>query len=125
MDYDITDTGPGPIIAAFYRVEQFFAEQDTELLFGSGIPSSLFNDDALARTLEKISAAGAKKVFSAVALQALLKEETALKVLHADTTARLVYGAYNEPEGLNITRGYNKEHRSDLKTVPDRPGHHR
>jgi transposase len=98
-----------------YRVERFYAEQDIELLFGGGIDSSDFNDDALSRTLDKIYAAGPKKIFSAVALQALMKEEIVLSTLHADTTSRLVYGAYLQEEGLNIARGYNKEHRSDLK----------
>jgi transposase len=34
-----------------------------------------------------------------------------------DITPRLLYGADEDGEGLNITWGYNKEHRKDLKTV--------
>jgi len=98
-----------------YRVEEFYREQDVELLFGKGVEASHFNDDALGNTLDKIYAAGPKKVFSAVALKAQLKEGISRHVLHGDTTARLVYGAYAHGEGLNITRGYNKEHRTDLK----------
>ena len=98
-----------------YLVEKHYAELDVELIFGKGYKSSDFNDDALARTLDKIYAAGAKKVFCHAALKALLKEELPFDTLHADTTARLVYGDYPQEKGLNITYGYNKERRRDLK----------
>jgi len=98
-----------------YRVKDFYLEQDLELLFGIDAEPNHFNDDALGGTLDKIYAAGAKKVFSAVVLKAQLKEEITCRVLHGDTTSRLVYGNYRQAEGLNITCGYNKEHRTDLK----------
>jgi len=50
-----------------------------------------------------------------VVLKAQLKEDIVCRVLHGDTTARLVYGNYRQVEGLNVTYGYNKEHRTDLK----------
>ncbi len=99
-----------------YLVEEFYQEQDVELLFGPGIEAKNFNDDALGRTLDKIYLAGAKKVFSAVSLQAQVEENIHCRVIHADTTARLVFGEYAHNEhGLNITFGYNKENRKDLK----------
>ncbi len=98
-----------------YLVEEFYQEQDVELLFGPGIAAESFNDDALGRTLDKIYLAGAKKTFSAVSLQAQVQENIHCRVLHADTTARLVYGEYLQEQGLNITFGYNKENRKDLK----------
>jgi len=98
-----------------YRVKNFYLEQDVELLFGKGVKANHFNDDALGSTLDKIYAAGPKKVFSAVALRAQLKEDITYLALHGDTTARLMYGAYEQEEGLQVTRGYNKEHRKDLK----------
>jgi len=98
-----------------YLVEKHYAEMDVELIFGKGYKSSDFNDDALARTLDKIYAAGAKKVFCHSALKALLKEELPSDIIHADITARLVYGDYPQEKGLNITHGYNKERRRDLK----------
>ncbi len=55
--------------------EKNYAEMDVELIFGKGFKSSDFNDDALARTLDKIHAAGAEKVFRHASLKALLKEE--------------------------------------------------
>ena len=57
-----------------YLVGKHYAEMDVELIFGKGYKSSDFSNDALARTLDKIYAAGAKKVFCHAALKALLKE---------------------------------------------------
>ncbi|MDN5332538.1 MAG: hypothetical protein PWP45_1763 [Tepidanaerobacteraceae bacterium] len=59
-----------------------------------------------------------KKVFSTLALKVVIHENIDTKVLHGDTTARLLYGEYEEgdEEGfLKITWGYNKQHRTDLK----------
>ena len=98
-----------------YQVEDFFKEQDTELIFGKGVTANNFNDDVLPYTLDKISAANPKKVFSTVALRALVEENLSKEVLRVDTTARLTYGIYEHPEGLQITYGYNKERRRDLK----------
>jgi len=98
-----------------YRVEEFYREQDLELLFGPGVEADYFNDDALGKTLDRIYRAGPKKFFSGIVARAMIEEDICYHILHADTTARLVYGKYREPQGLNITRGYNKEGRRDLK----------
>jgi len=71
-----------------YLVEKNYTEMDVEFIFGKGFKSSDFNDDGLARTLDKIHAAGAKKVFSHASLKALLKEELASDILHAETTLK-------------------------------------
>lgn len=102
--------------APLYRVEEFFREQDTELLFGTGVESKHLNDDALGSTLDKIYDAGPKKVFSAIALTVQAREKIEATALHLDTTARLVYGNYDREGGtIRIARGYNKERRTDLK----------
>ncbi len=98
-----------------YPVEKHYAGMDVELIFGKGYKSSDLNDDALAGTLNKIYAAGAKKAFCHAAPEALLKEELPFDALYADTTARLVYGDYPFEKGLNIAFGCNKERRIDLK----------
>jgi len=63
-------------------VEKNYAEMDVELIFGKGFNSGSFSDDALARTLDKIHAAGAKKVFFHASIQALVKEELSSDILH-------------------------------------------
>jgi len=99
-----------------YLVEKHYAEKDVELIFGKGFKSSNFNDDTLARTLDKIYAAGTKKAFCHAALRALLKEKLECKILHADTTAKLVYGDYPAEKGLNITYGDLKQFKLGLVT---------
>ena len=82
---------------------QVLRRKDTEIFFGKGVKPSYLNDDALARTLDKLYDANPKKVFSTLALQALMHENIDTKVLHGDTTARLLYGEYEEEsdeEGL-------------------------
>ena len=98
-----------------YQVEEFYQEQDVELLFGKGVTANNFNDDVLGYTLDKISAANPKKVFSSVALRALAEEKLTKDTIRVDTTACLSYGTHTHPEGLQITYGYNKERRRDLK----------
>ena len=44
-----------------------------------------------------------------------MKENLNSETLHADTTARLLYGDYPAEKGLKITFGYNKERRRNLK----------
>ncbi len=98
-----------------YLVEKNYAEMEVGLILGKGFKCGDFSDDALTRTLDKIYAAGAKKVLCHSSLQVLLKEELNSDTLHADTTAELVYGDYPVEKGLNIIFGYNKERRRNLK----------
>ncbi|EQD60840.1 transposase, partial [mine drainage metagenome] len=72
---------------ALYRVEQFYAGHDLERLFGPGISAHDFNDDALGRALDKLSAAGPKRVFSTLAFHALTVQEIPWDAVHGDTTS--------------------------------------
>src|SRR5215831_8701331 len=36
-----------------YRLEEFFAQQDTELLLGKAVPAPAFNDDIVGRVLDR------------------------------------------------------------------------
>ncbi|MDN5332622.1 MAG: hypothetical protein PWP45_1847 [Tepidanaerobacteraceae bacterium] len=71
---------------ALYKVHKFFEEKDTEVLFDHGVKPAHLNDDALARTLDKLYKANPKKVFSTLALKAVLQENVNISVLHGDTT---------------------------------------
>ncbi len=99
-----------------YKVEEFYAEQDMEVLFGAGIEASDFNDDALARALDALAQADPKAVFTQLTLGAVVAEGSETRILHGDTTSVSVYGEYEEAgEHLNLTYGYSKDHRPDLK----------
>ena len=76
------------------NVEKFYMKQDTELLLGSGVACTDLNDDALGRMLDKVYAAGPKKIFSALALSAVITDNVDLSILHGDTTSRFTYGRF-------------------------------
>lgn len=102
---------------ALYQVAEFYEGQDMEVLFGPEkrvLPEEL-NDDALGRALDKLFASDLKKLFSTIALAAA-SHGVSLTRLHTDTTSISVQGAYEGDEGeLEITYGYSKDHRPDLK----------
>ena len=53
-----------------YKVEEFIAKQDTELLFGMEVNPRNFNDDALGNALDRIHKKGTQKLFTEVSLKA-------------------------------------------------------
>src|SRR5712671_5898620 len=54
-----------------YRLEEFFAHQDTELLLGKAIPPHAFHDDAVGRVLDRLYDMGTMKIFTACAVRAV------------------------------------------------------
>ena len=106
-----------------YRVEQFLAGQDVELLLGEAVPSSLFTDTNLGRSLDAIFAAGTAKIVTALGVRAVTTFGLDASALSFDTTSTNVWGAYREgdddaaesPPGPVITHGHSKDHRPDLK----------
>ena len=98
-----------------YTVHQSYEKMDVPALFGPDVHSSDFKDHNLARALDKLNEAGAKKVFSSVALNAIIYEDVSISTLHGDTTSWSLTGIYDEDDesskkGLNITKWYNKDH---------------
>ncbi|MGB9851225.1 MAG: IS1634 family transposase [Moorellaceae bacterium] len=103
---------------ALYHVERFYEHQDLEVLFGAEqqVRAKDFNDDALGRALDKLSASGQlKKLFSTIALTAAATHNVPIMGIHTDTTSISVQGAYEGDGDLDITFGFSKDHRPDLK----------
>lgn len=102
-----------------YRLVDFFKHQDTELLLGRPLSSSVFNDTSVGRAMDAIYEAGAGKLFSAVAFQACRRLPQDMSKVHFDTTSVSVWGVYDQcrsdSEMLDITHGHSKDHRPDLK----------
>ncbi|MDH3770753.1 MAG: IS1634 family transposase, partial [Nitrospirota bacterium] len=102
-----------------YRVDQFIQAHDTEVLLGRVVPSRSFNDTNLGRVLDAIYETGSERLFSQVALKASVTAELDMRHVHFDTTSVNVWGDYDMcREGgtlLNITHGYSKDKRPDLK----------
>lgn len=109
-----------------YRLERFAASVDTELLLGRAVSPGAFNDTTLGRALDAIYECGAGQLFSQVALAAAaaFPADVDLRHLHFDTTSVSVWGEYAAREadgeqdgaaGLNVTYGYSKDLRPDLR----------
>ncbi len=102
-----------------YKVEEFIAEQDTELLFGTLVNPHNFNDDALGNALDRIHEKGTLKLFTEVSLKAATVFELDTTQCSFDTTSVNVWGDYNnslsDKEAPHITYGHSKDKRPDLK----------
>ena len=104
-----------------YRLDEFFHDQDTELLLGRRINSEVFNDYNVGRVLDKAHEIGAIKIFSMISKRAVDVFEVDSRHVSFDTTSVSVFGDYDlytgddESNILKITQGHSKDHRPDLK----------
>jgi transposase len=102
-----------------YRLEEFFAHQDTELLLGKTLPPQAFTDDTVGRVLDRLYDFGTMRLFTACAVRAAMQFGLERRYVHFDTTSRSVWGAYEFAETqdlpFQVTYGYSKDKRPDLK----------
>jgi transposase len=102
-----------------YRLEEFFAQQDTELLLGKTVPPQALNDDTAGRVLDRLYDFGTMRLFTACAVRAATRFGLERRYVHFDTTSRNVWGAYQYAETqdlpFQVTYGYSKDKRPDLK----------
>jgi transposase len=102
-----------------YRMNEFFETTDIKHLLGQGVEASHFNDDRLGRTLDIIYKHGATRLFGDIVISAINEFHLDLKMIHADTTSKSVYGDYKHqnPNSIDITYGFSKDKRPDLKQL--------
>ena len=104
-----------------YRLGSFFADKPLPLLFpwAPDLDPSQLNDDRAGRALDTIWEAGPQKVFSAVSQRVIERYALDLRAVHADTSSRSFYGVYDgqDPSAPQVTYGYSKDHRPDLKQI--------
>jgi transposase len=102
-----------------YRLEEFFAQQDTELLLGKAVPPQALNDDTAGRVLDRLYDFGTMRLFTACAVRAAMRFGLERRYVHFDTTSRSVWGDYQFAETqdlpFQVTYGYSKDKRPDLK----------
>jgi hypothetical protein len=77
-----------------YRLEEFFAHQDTALLLGKALPPQAFTDDTVGRVLDRLYDFGTMRLFTACAVRAAMRFDWERRSVHFDTTSRSVWGAY-------------------------------
>jgi len=85
-----------------YRLEEFFAHHDTELLLGKPLLPTVFNDDNVGRVLERSYTIGTMKIFTACAVRADKVFGFDKQYVHFDTTSKSVYGDYLPPDGQEV-----------------------
>jgi transposase len=102
-----------------YRLEEFFAHQDTALLLGKTLPPQAFTDDTVGRVLDRLYDMGTMKIFTACAVRVAARFGLEHRYVHFDTTSWSVYGDYQFAEEqevpFTLTYGYSKDKRPDLK----------
>src|SRR5919109_692972 len=93
-----------------YRLEEFFAAQDTELLLGKAVPSEAFTDDTVGRVLDRLYDFGTIRLFTACAVRAAARCGFERRYVHFDTTSCDVWGEYQFAEEqdlpFRVTYGY-------------------
>ena len=125
--------GLGFLSAPIYLFDTFFVGKATEHLIGKGITAEQLNDDGIGRALDKYYQAGTTKLFTAIALKAVIKFQVEMKSVHLDSSSISVEGAYKncqeksqevEAESedtessmktIKIVHGYSRDKRPDLK----------
>lgn len=107
-----------------YMFPDFLESKPVQRLFGPGICSEHFNDDALGRCLDAIYAYGATALFSEMAFEIGTRFGLLGKTVRLDTTSLTVYGEYAVESGdplshgpIHITHGYSQDGRPDLKQM--------
>ena len=125
MDVDAGTVVLGLVLDTFsgrsplYRLEEFFAHQDTELLLGKALPPQAFTDDTVGRVLDRLYDMGMMKLVTACAVRAAARFGLECRYVHFDTTSCSVWGDYQwaeeEDVPFQVTSGYSKDKRPDLK----------
>jgi len=106
-----------------YRIEDALEGMDLKLLFGGDYLRSDFNDDHLAKLLDRIAEVGCTGLFSRIAANSYVSFKIPVShILHADTTSFVYYGEcevceQEGYEGLNVTYGHSKDKHPELKQI--------
>lgn len=74
----------------------------------------------MGKALDEIAAYGSSKLFGEVAFEIAMEQALLGPRAHHDSTSFVVHGEYddeNTEQMVEVTHGYSKDHRSDLKQV--------
>ncbi|WP_409877832.1 IS1634 family transposase [Dendronalium sp. ChiSLP03b] len=130
--------GLGFVSGTLYMFPKYMESYACEQLVGEGVLPEYLNDDRLGRVLDQLYLKGLTGIFTLIALAAVKKYGVDLSSLHLDSSSLHLHGEYktglpevafekiatteNEtvllevaPQPINITYGYSRDHRPDLK----------
>ena len=113
--------GLGFTSRALYLMPQYLDNKPVDLLIAPNLSAEDFNGDTLGRSLDQLFERGVTEVFAQVAQQALKTSGIEHRFFHLDIRSFHLHGQYSaeEPqtEAIEITSGYSRDHRPDLKQV--------
>jgi len=99
---------------AIYRVRQW-----SQLYAPHWIGSGTIGDDAIGRALDRLFEADRASLLTHLALSAIDHFDLDTSRIHNDSTSIQFSGAYahQNPKGIQLRRGFSKDHRPDLKQL--------
>jgi len=101
-----------------YKVEQWAADY-MDGLSEYGLNSSIYNDDQLAKNLDRLFKADRNSFMSELTANAIEVYLLETKQIHNDSTSITFTGAYENqhPKAVELKHGFNKDHRPDCKQI--------
>ena len=99
---------------------QFFQNKALSRLFRPGVKAESFNRFKLGRALDDCHAYGCESLFAQASAQICKQEGVDTRFNSLDTTAFALTGDYqpdSDEHTIEITHGYSKDHKPDLKQV--------
>ena len=112
---------------ALYLTPNFYRTKPVSQLLGNNIKSEDLNDNTLGHALDEIDKYGSTKLFSEIVFEIALEKDLLNNINNLDTTTFSFHVNCNNKEcddldsdeiaRVNITHGYSKDKRPDLKQV--------
>jgi len=101
-----------------YKVQQWAANY-MDGLSEDGSNASEYNDDQLAKNLDRLFKADRNSFMTELSSNAIDVYLLETNQIHNDSTSITFLGAYEneDPEAVNLTYGFNKDHRPDCKQI--------
>ncbi len=102
-----------------YLTPQFFQSKAIEQLLGEGIQAEQLDDHALGKALDEIAEYGCTDLYGEVAFEIGQEHSLLGTEAHIDSSSFALQGEYDteETSTIEVTHGYSKDHRPDLKQV--------
>jgi len=104
-----------------YRLSQFFEDKPMPLIlpWNPNISPSDFTEERAGNVLDELFRSNPQKVFSNLTHSNIKLYDINSSSIRVDTTSKSFYGAYetNKPEPIDITQGFSKDKRHDLKQI--------
>ena len=104
-----------------YRLSHFFEDKPMPLIFPwkPDIAPSNFTEERSGNVLDEFYRSNPQKIFSMLTHSNIKLYNINTSSIRVDTTSKSFYGAFetNKPEPIDITQGFSKDKRPDLKQI--------